>query len=88
VVPLQEAAQSGGATWSYEKKLRFANDPANLVIASQTSNRRKGSKGPDEWIPEKNKCLFVRTWVDIKFKYGLSFDRRELVAVNNLLKGC
>ena len=53
-IPLKNAHQSGGYSWSSSKKEEFANyrlDPDNLIAVNLSANRSKGAKGPDEWKP-------------------------------------
>ena len=51
VVPLSWAHKHGAANWSRAQKRAFANDPENLMAVERTTNREKGDKGPDVWMP-------------------------------------
>lgn len=79
VVPLKNANETGGASWTKKKKETFANDPQNLVITNRSYNRKKGSKGIDGWLPVHREyaCKYIKNWIIIKNKYGLHFTHPE-----------
>ena len=79
IVALQDAHVSGGWMWSPEQKHAFANDFSNLVASSRSTNRSKGSKGPDEWLPplETARCSYIKQWSNLKTKYNLSLSKQE-----------
>lgn len=83
LVSLNEAHNSGGAEWSQNKKEAFANDPENLVITSSRTNGQKGSNDIHNWIPSipKYACRYLKQWIYIKQKYGLSISESEKGAV-------
>jgi len=77
LVPLKNAFESGGKRWSKRKKKEYANylkDENHLVACKASLNRQKGSKGPLEWMPEKNKIWYVKSWVHIKRLWNLKCD--------------
>ena len=93
VVPLQEAHDSGGHSWSTERRRAFANDLAfgrSLMAVEAAANRSKGAKGPEEWLPpsEDHLCVYVADWTLVKHRWGLSMDERERVTVGNVLAAC
>ncbi|GJL80818.1 MAG: hypothetical protein DHS20C01_04520 [marine bacterium B5-7] len=59
IVPLAWAWRHGADKWAREQRISFANDPDNLIVAGSASNRSKGARGPDEWMPAN-----VATWTD------------------------
>lgn len=82
-VPLKEAHVSGAYGWDAEQKKLFANDlsdPGHLVAVTASSNRSKGSRGPDAWMPpnEAYHCEYLKIWVSIKKKWDLEMDRAEV----------
>ncbi len=90
MVPLKEAHQSGAANWSRERKRAYANDlddPDTLIAVDRRLNRQKGAKGPAEWLPPNQayQAEYARAWVTVKLKWGLTADRRELMALRKLL---
>ena len=93
VVPLQEAHDSGGASWSRERRAAFANDlsdPRSLAATSAAANRAKGARDPAEWLPPDSAalCGYVADWVAIKAVWGLAMDEAERVTVGNILADC
>ena len=90
MVPLKEAHDSGAAFWSRERKRAYANDlddPDTLIAVDRGLNRQKGAKDPAEWLPPKKsyQIEYARAWVGVKLKWGLTADRRELMALRELI---
>ena len=93
MVPLENAHRSGGWAWSKERKAEYANDLtyANHLIAVQASaNRRKGSKGPEEWKPPRREywCEYAVDWTTIKQAWGLTANPSEAGALREMLETC
>lgn len=90
VVPLEDAHRSGGWAWTIEERERFANDPDNLVVASASSNRSKGSRGPADWRPPRHEawCETATTWIAIKLRHRLTATTREYQALGEMLVTC
>jgi hypothetical protein len=69
VVPLAEAWVSGASSWTPRRRLRHANDLADLVAASGPVNESKGSSDPAAWRPKKGyECSYAVRWVAIKHR--------------------
>lgn len=77
VVPLKWAWVHGANSWSKEKRVKFANDPANLLSVEASLNRQKGSKGIDEWLPPSNKCQYIVRFIRVYKTYGLTLKSSE-----------
>ena len=79
VVPLAWAWDHGAAAWSRPERVRFANDPRNLVPVSAGVNRSKGADGPDEWLPpfEEGRCQYVLLFLRLVRTYDLTVDAPE-----------
>lgn len=90
VVSLGDAWRSGAWSWPREQLRAFTNDQANLVATNRTQNRRKGDKGPGEWVPPnvRHHCKFARTYAAVKGKYRLTVTPADRAALARLLKGC
>lgn len=90
VVPLEEAHTSGGWAWSGQVRVGFANDPTNLWPVSASSNRQKGSRGPDQWRPslEDSWCEYATRWVQVKASYRLTVTTSEREALGQMLERC
>ena len=39
-------------------------------------------------MPERNRCWFAQTIVDVRLKYGLTIDQAEADAIDRMLAGC
>ena len=86
IVPLSHAFKTGGATWSREKRRRFANDPMNLLAVEDNINQEKGDKAPDEWRPPRREYWreYAKKWRTIKKKYGLKISPSEEYALREM----
>lgn len=89
VVARSEAHDSGLCARSKDARRAFANDLDNLTLAAPYLNRnRKGHRDPAEWMPNRNRCWYARTWVRVKRKWQLSVDVAERDALEAVLGGC
>ncbi len=91
VVPLAEAHRSGGYKWSFEQKENYANDMSysyHLLSVKNSVNRAKGDKDPAHWLPQKDICNYIYTWVQIKNKYKLNYDGKEFSTIEDKWKTC
>ncbi|MGK5729075.1 HNH endonuclease family protein [Streptomyces sp. URMC 124] len=92
VVPLRHAWGSGARSWTAKKRQEFANDLAaspQLIAVSTWANRRKGDKGPDQWMPVAGaECTYSRAWIGVKDYYGLSVTRKEKAKLQAVLAAC
>jgi hypothetical protein len=90
VVALAEAWRSGAWDWTVAERDRFADDRANLLAVTESSNIRKSDKDAAKWFPSRAEanCLWARTTVAVKVEWGLSVDPAEKDALANLLTSC
>ena len=93
MVPLENAHRSGGWAWSKERKADFANDLSyadHLIAVQASANRRKGSKGPEEWKPPRREywCEYAVDWTTIKHSWGLTANPNEAIALREMLETC
>ena len=90
VVSLAEAWDSGASTWSSSQRRQFANDPANLLAVTASSNRSKSDRDAAEWLPPATSswCLTASITVEVKYVYGLSIDSGERAALAQMLDTC
>ncbi|MGW1073507.1 HNH endonuclease family protein [Streptomyces sp. NPDC002537] len=83
IVPLKEAWDSGASTWDVAKREKFANDISpdtpQLIAVSGSTNRSKGDKRPDQWMPPDPAaaCPYTEAWIAVKHKYDLSVTQDE-----------
>lgn len=93
VVPLKEAHVSGGWAWPTAKKRRYSNYlgmRSHLQVVGRSSNRSKGDKRPDQWLPpyKQYRCAYVRDWYEIKRSWGLSMVASEKRFVDSVITAC
>ena len=90
LVPLADAFDSGGWQWSASKRRQFANNQAELVVASASSNRSKGADSPDEWRPSNRAswCAYATGWLDVKIAWDLTATTQERDALGQMLDTC
>lgn len=89
VVPLAEAWVSGASSWTSARKLRYANDLADLVAASGPVNASKGASDPAAWRPKKvYQCRYASRWIQVKHRWRLAVDESEVRALAAMLQTC
>jgi hypothetical protein len=92
LVPLVEAWESGAHAWSPARRNAFYNDldaPA-LIAAWAGSIEAKNGADPAQWLPPVlgRHCWYAQSWLDIKRKWGLTFDPAEWAAITLILDKC
>ncbi|QZY30745.1 HNH endonuclease family protein [Nocardioides coralli] len=91
MVPLAEAWDSGARTWSTSERQGFANDLGDyrsLVGVTDNVNQSKGDKDIAEWLPQYDRCRYLREFVAVKHRWRLSVDAAEKSAMNSLASSC
>ena len=90
VVALGDSWQKGAQQWSRAERVRFANDPLNLLVTSESINAGKGDGDTATWLPPNKsfRCTYVARQVSVKTKYDLSVTRAEHEAMTRVLAGC
>lgn len=90
VVALADAWQTGAQQWPEDKRLRFANDPRELLAVSGPLNAQKGSSDAASWLPPSRpfRCEYVARQVTVKAAYGLWVTRAERDAIARVLARC
>lgn len=88
IVPLRYINNNGGYFFSKEKKNEVFNDYENLLPVNLNDNRRKGSKGVSEFMPEKNRCLYIEIWINILNKYNLTVYPNDKIVLFKELEKC
>ena len=76
IVPLAYAWDLGARGWTDELRLRFANDPANLLAVEGQVNQDKGDQEPVDWMPPNTAfhCQYAVQFVAVLRGYGLPID--------------
>ncbi|MFI0373550.1 HNH endonuclease family protein [Actinomadura sp. 1N219] len=92
MVALAEAWRSGASSWTTSRRQAFANDltSSQLWAVTDNVNQAKGDKDPAEWTPPRASfhCMYARSWIDVKHRYGLTVDSAEKTALGRLLGTC
>ncbi|MCW2739186.1 hypothetical protein [Nocardioides sp.] len=55
---------------------------------SWSLNRSKGDRDVAEWLPPINSCRYVKEWVAVKIRWGLTADNSEVGALQSVASGC
>ncbi len=90
VVALGNAWETGAQQLSDQDRLRFANDPLNLLAVDGPANRQKGDADAATWLPPNTsyRCAYVARQTAVKLKYRLWVTAAERGAIERILKSC
>ena len=89
MVARSEAHDSGLCAADRTTRRRFATDLLNLTLAGPRVNRyEKVDRDAAEWLPAQNRCWFAARAIAVRQRYGLTIDRREADALDQVLAGC
>lgn len=80
LVALKEAWDSGAKSWDDDTRERYANDlgdPRTLLAVTDNVNASKSDQDVAEWLPTYGVCRYVRMWVAVKLRWGLTVDPTE-----------
>lgn len=87
--PLAAAWDMGAYAWPHEKRLAFANDPANLIVTSSAANQAKSDMLPSEWLPPERRarCAYARQLADVAKHYALPLPAPDQRAMRRACAG-
>lgn len=90
IIPLSLAWKTGASEWDADKRLKFANDPLNLMASDSSENRKKGDKDASEYLPPNKAfhCEYVARQVTVRAKYGTWITPAEKNAIYTVLQTC
>ncbi|WP_419197147.1 HNH endonuclease family protein [Mycolicibacterium litorale] len=90
IVPLAYAWDQGARTWPEEMRVRFANDPANLLAVDGPTNQDKGDDPPAEWMPPNRAfwCQYAVAFAAVLRGYGLPVDAPSAVVLREAADTC
>jgi hypothetical protein len=76
IVPLALAWDMGAYDWPAAQRIRFANDPANLLAVQGQANQDKGDSQPALWMPPNAAfhCQYAMQFIAVSRGYGLPVD--------------
>jgi hypothetical protein len=90
VVSLSDSWQKGAFQWAPDKRVRFANDPLNLLAVDGHANQQKSDADAATWLPPNKpfRCQFVARQVAVKAKYNVWVTQAEHDAIARVLQAC
>ena len=90
LVPLALAWDLGARNWTEETRVRFANDPANLLAVSGGVNQDKGDKQPSVWMPPNGAfhCQYAMQYIEVLRGYGLPVDAPSVPVLRGAASTC
>lgn len=90
IVPLALAWDLGARTWTDQLRLRFANDPANLLAVDGPTNQDKGDKEPVLWMPPNTAfhCQYAMQYLAVLRGYGLPVDAPSAPVLRSAAATC
>ena len=90
IVPLALAWDLGARDWPDEMRLRFANDPANLLAVAGQANQDKGDSEPALWMPANAafRCQYAVQFMAVLRGYGLPVDASSALALRDAAATC
>jgi hypothetical protein len=90
IVPLALAWDLGARNWPDDLRVRFANDPANLLAVAGQANQDKGDSEPVLWMPPNVafRCQYAVQFVAVLRGYGLPVDAPSAGALREAASTC
>jgi hypothetical protein len=91
IYPLSRAWDLGASTWPAQRRVDFANDLTdNLLAVDGSTNASKSDQGPGEWLPlnKSFRCTYVVRYLHVAAKYKLPITRDDQVAAQTLAPTC
>ncbi len=90
IVPLALAWDLGARDWTDALRLRFANDPANLLAVAGNANQDKGDQEPATWMPPNGAfhCQYAVQFAAVLRGYGLPVDTPSANRLREGAKTC
>lgn len=90
IVPLALAWDLGARDWAGDLRVRFANDPANLLAVAGAPNQDKGDSEPALWMPPNTafRCQYAVQFTAVLRGYGLPVDAPSAMALRDAAATC
>lgn len=90
LVPLAFAWDMGARDWTEATRLRFANDPANLLAVDGPTNQDKGDSEPAAWMPPNAAfhCQYAVQFAEVLRGYALSIDEASAAVLREGAASC
>ena len=90
IVPLSYAWDMGAYDWPAAERLRFANDPANLLAVEGQANQDKGDSPPALWMPPNKAfwCQYAIQFISVLRGYRLPVDQASTDVLRRAAATC
>ena len=90
IVPLAYAWDMGASGWPDAERLRFANDPANLLAVEGQANQDKGDLPPGRWMPPNKAfaCQYAMQFIVVLRGYALPVDQQSTDVLRQAAATC
>ncbi|MCV7124592.1 HNH endonuclease family protein [Mycobacterium lacus] len=90
IVPLAYAWDMGASGWADPERLRFANDPANLLAVQGQANQDKGDLPPAQWMPPNTAfaCQYAMQFIAVLRGYSLPVDQASAGVLRKAAETC
>ncbi len=90
IVPLAYAWDMGASGWPEPLRLRFANDPANLLAVQGQANQDKGDLPPAQWMPPNTAfaCQYAIQFIAVLRGYALPVDEPSAGVLRQAASTC
>jgi hypothetical protein len=90
IVPLSLAWDLGARGWPDDLRVRFANDPANLLAVDGPANQDKGDKAPSLWMPPNHAfwCQYSVQFAEVLRGYTLPIDQASAEVLRQAASSC
>jgi hypothetical protein len=90
IVPLAYAWDMGASGWPEPLRLRFANDPANLLAVQGQANQDKGDLPPARWMPPNTAfaCQYAMQFIAVLRGYALPVDEPSAGVLRQAASTC
>ena len=90
IVPLALAWDLGARNWPDDTRVRFANDPANLLAVAGQANQDKGDSEPVLWMPPNVafRCQYAVQFIAVLRGYALPVDAASAGALREAAFTC
>ncbi|BBY79256.1 HNH endonuclease [Mycolicibacterium pulveris] len=90
IVPLALAWDLGARDWPEEMRVRFANDPANLLAVAGKPNQDKGDQEPADWMPPNRAfhCQYAMQFIEVLRGYRLPIDAPSATVLRDAAGTC
>ena len=90
VVAISNAWQTGAQQLSKVQRIKFANDPLELLAVLGDANQQKSDGDAATWLPSNKsfRCQYAARQIAIKQKYTLWVTAAEKEALSNVLANC